>query len=244
LVYEEYELLGAFSCANLSGGVIIDVGAQVGLFTLKAAPFARRVFSYEPSSKNFPSLKKNVERNSLPNVQLHQKALWSSMGTVKFTDGGAGSVSGLGGMKGGYEVETTTLDAVVEEAGNVDLVKMDIEGAEYDVFSKCAASTLRRIARMVAEVHVFAPDHPKRLEGVVRQLEHSGFNVSLRSIPFQNAIVGFMKPWQNPLKSCNGRNAFLYRALLSAVYGATPILRRVKGSIDIGTQYLLFAQRI
>jgi hypothetical protein len=45
------------------------------------------------------------------------------------------------------------------------------------------------------------------------------------------------------LKSCNGNDAFLYRALLSAVYGATPILRNLKGSIDVGTQSLLFAYR-
>jgi hypothetical protein len=181
--------------------------------------------------------------NSLLNVHVHQEALWSSKGNVKFTEGGAGFVSDLGGAKGDYEVATTTLDAVVEEAGAVALVKMDIEGAEYDVFQGCRASTLRRIAKIVAEVHVFAQDHPKRLEAFVLQLKDSGFTVHIQGIPFQSTIVGMMKPWRCPLKSCNGKNAFLYRALLSAVYGAGPILGRLKGSIDIGTQYLLFAYR-
>jgi FkbM family methyltransferase len=244
LVYEEYELVRAFSCAKLGGAVVVDIGAQVGLFTLKAAAFAKSVSSYEPGSSNFRLLKENVERNSLHNVQLHQTALWSSKGKVKFTEGGAGFVSDLGGTRADYEVETTTLDSVVAEAGHVDLLKMDIEGAEYDVFPHCEAGTLRRIEKIVAEVHVFAPDHARRLEGIVRQLKDSGFSVSLQSIPFQDTVAGLMKPWHSPLRSCNGRSAFLYRALLSAVYGATPLLRRVKGSIDIGTQYLIFGHRI
>jgi FkbM family methyltransferase len=243
LVYEEYELLKTFNCAKLDRGSVIDVGAQVGLFTLKAAPFARRVFSFEPGSRNFSFLTGNVKRNSLLNVQVYQKALWSSAGRVKFTDGGAGFVSELGGAGGDYEVETTTLDAVVAEVGKVDLLKIDIEGAEYDVFSSCSESTLRGIEKMVAEVHVFAPDHPRRLDGIMHQLRDSGFNISLRGTPFQSVATGVMKPWRSPLRSCNGRNVLLYRALLSAVYGATPVLGRVKGSIDIGTQSLLFAYR-
>jgi FkbM family methyltransferase len=243
LVYEEYELLRAFSCASLKGGSIVDVGAQVGLYTLKAAPFARRVFSFEPSSTNFGFLKRNVERNSLLNVQVHQTALWSSTGRVRFTDGGAGFVSELGGVGGDYEVDTTTLDAVVAEVGRVDLLKIDVEGAEYDVFPACSDSTLRRIEKIVAEVHVFAPDHLRRLDGILHQLKDSGFNVSIRDTPFQTVTNGVMKPWRSPLRSCNGKSAALYRALLSAVYGAAPVLKRVKASIDIGTQSLLFAYR-
>jgi FkbM family methyltransferase len=235
--------LSAFTCANLNGGLVVDVGAQVGLFTLKASPFARRILSLEPSSRNFAFLKRNVARNMLNNVQVRQTALWSSTGRVKFTDGGAGFVSELGGTKGDYEVETTTLDAVVAEVGEIDLLKIDVEGAEYDIFPMCSDSTLRRIEKIVAEVHVFAPDHPRRLDGILHQLKDSGFNISIRDTPFQTVTTGVMKPWRSPLRSCNGRNVVLYRALLSAVYGAAPVLKRVKGSIDIGTQSLLFAYR-
>jgi FkbM family methyltransferase len=243
LVYEEYELFRAFSCANLKGGSVIDVGAQVGLFTLKAAPFAKHILSCEASSKNFPLLKANVERNSLRNVQVQHKALWSSTGRVRFTDGGAGFVSELLGKVGGYDVETTTLDAVVAEVGNVNLLKMDIEGAEYEVFRTCTKSTLQHIEKLVAEVHMFAPDHPKKLTGIMQQLRESGFSISMLKTPSQGIIDGLMKPWQSPLKSCNGKSVFLYRALLSAIYGATPILRNLKGSIEIGTESLLFAYR-
>ena len=243
LVYEEYEFLGSFRCANLRGGLVIDVGAQVGLYTLKTAPFAKRVISFEPSMKNFRYLKKNVERNSLLNVEINQRALWSSTGRVKFTNGGAGFVSDLVGARGDYEVETTTLEEVVANVGRVNLLKIDIEGAEYDVFRLCTESTLRQIERIVAEVHVYAADHPRKLEALILQLRDSGFSIAMQKIPFQNVIGGLTKPWQSALQSCNGKNIFLYRAFLSAVYGSIPIVKRLKGSTDIGTQSLLFAYR-
>ena len=243
LVYEEYELMSPFSCANMTGGLIVDIGAQVGLYTLKAAPFAGRVISFEPSAKNFSFLKANVDRNSLPNVQLHQQALWSSKGRVKFTDGGAGFVSVLGGSGVGYEVETTTLDEVILEAGEVSLLKMDIEGAEYDVFLSCRESSLRHVEKIVAEVHVYAPAHAGQFGSLVQRLKNSGFTTIIQNVPFQNSARGLAKPWRAPLKRCNGRNAIPYRALLSAVYGGAPFLGPLKKSIDIGTQSLLFAYR-
>ncbi len=243
LVFEEYELLPRFSCSGLAGGVVVDVGAQVGLYSLKTAPFAERVVSFEPSIRNFRMLRANVERSPFRNVSIRQQALWSSTGAVKFTDGGAGFVSELGGARGDYDVETTTIDEVVTECGRVALLKMDMEGAEYNVMPVCSESALRRIDRIVAEVHVFAPDHPAELKNLIQRLESAGFTVVLKPLPFQTVLEGIVKPWRSPLAKCNGRSVALYRMLLSAVYGATPLVRNLKGSMDIGTQSLLFAYR-
>jgi len=161
LVYEEYELMRPFRCANLNGGLVVDIGAQVGLYSLKAASFAGRVVSFEPSARNFPLLKANIRRNSLSNVGIHQQAVWSSRGNVKFTDRGSGYISMVGGAEGGYEVQTITLDDVIEKAGKVSLLKMDIEGAEYEVFSSCKKSSLDQVEKIVAEVHLHGPDHPR-----------------------------------------------------------------------------------
>ena len=243
LVFEEYELLPQFSCSKLTGGVVVDVGAQVGLYSLKTAPFADRVIAFEPSIKNFRMLKANVERSPFRNVRIRQQALWSSKGVVKFTDGGAGFVSELGGAPGDYDVETTTIEDVVTECGRIALLKMDMEGAEYSVMPVCSEAALRKIERIVAEVHVFAPDHAAKLQNLMRLLEDAGFSVVLKKLPFQNVAEGLFKPWSNSLGRCNGRSTVLYRLFLAAVYGATPLVRNLKGSMDIGSQSLLFAYR-
>ena len=243
LVFEEYELLGQFTCESLRGGIVVDIGAQVGLYTLKMSSFAEEVISFEPSLKNFRLLTANVERNSVLNVRLRQQALWSSKGRVKFTDGGAGFISELGGAPGDYEVETTTLDDVVAEFGRISLMKMDMEGAEYNVMSSSKESTLRQIDRIVAEVHIFAAGHLGELEGMIQKLRGAGFTLVIKPIPFQSVADGLLKPWRSSLQKCDGRSVPIYRAFLSVVYGATPIVKNLKGSIDTGTQSLLFAYR-
>jgi hypothetical protein len=68
---------------------------------------------------------------------------------------------------GGVQVDMVTLDEVV--AGRVDLLKMDIEGAEYETLSAASLSTLRSIQRVAMEYH---PNHP--LSAVASALEPAG----------------------------------------------------------------------
>ena len=126
------------------GMVFIDVGANDGLYTLFAAPRVGTVLAIEPSSREFERLRANIELNRLRNVIALQVALSDLPGEGTLCVGGyehegqntLGEFSYVG-VELGYKekVELKRLDDLVDQAGlkNVDIIKLDLEGAEFSV---------------------------------------------------------------------------------------------------------------
>jgi FkbM family methyltransferase len=240
LVYEDYELLDAFKVSRLPpGATVLDAGAFVGLYSLKASRYADRVVALEPGERNFRYLESNIRLNKAKNVEARQVALSSRQGVSAFSQ--AGTISALS-EDGKQVVRTTTLDDLVGTLGHVDLLKMDIEGAEYEVFAACIYA-LREIDKIAAEVHLRDSDQVAALRGLVNGLEGAGFKVVTMPSPCQSMTYGATKPWNCPLKRYNDGNASLYRLLLSLIYGAGPIARAAKRSMETGSEGLLYAYR-
>jgi len=141
------------------GGCVLDVGAQIGLFTLRAARRVGtqgRVIALEPEASNHALLLRNVALNRLRNVTVLRKAASSASGVrtlfLSPVNPGIHSLSlRVGDL--GVEVETLTLDRVAKEAGlrELDLLKVDVEGEELEVL-KGAAELLPRTREIVLEV--------------------------------------------------------------------------------------------
>ncbi|MCX6772766.1 MAG: FkbM family methyltransferase, partial [Candidatus Micrarchaeota archaeon] len=129
------------------GWNVIDVGANIGYFT---HVFSRlvgekgRVVAFEPFPEAFALLKKSAEANGLKNVSLEPLALSDTIGksTLYLSDKNFGDNS-LVERKGenGVLIRTTTLDAYAKEKGitRIDMVKIDTQGAEYEVLKGMAA---------------------------------------------------------------------------------------------------------
>jgi FkbM family methyltransferase len=130
-----------------AGMVYIDIGANQGYFTILAAKQVRdngSVFAFEPSPREFRRLRRNLRLNGCNNVTLESHALGSYQG---FTDfhmclGSQGSFSSIQlpgndvtSPKRLIQVPITTLDSYVKRSNirSVDLIKMDVEGAELEV---------------------------------------------------------------------------------------------------------------
>jgi FkbM family methyltransferase len=127
--------------AHLSpGGTFIDIGANVGWFTLLAAKFYRdrggRVFSFEPQAEIFRNLTRSVSANGFESIAtVHCVALGDRNGEIQMIDAGSnsGGSSIVAPELGRPEFETVQIrrfDDVVPALKRVDIVKMDIEGAE------------------------------------------------------------------------------------------------------------------
>ena len=127
------------------GMVVIDVGAHVGYYTLLAAQRVGptgKVYTFEPEPDNHALLLKNIELNGYRNVVATREAVSHRVGssTLYLTglDNGRHSMyhNGLP-ERGSVVVETTTLDSFLESQGwpRVDLVKIDVEGAEMSVLT-------------------------------------------------------------------------------------------------------------
>ena len=130
------------------GDIVVDCGAHVGAFSDRAfREGASKVIAFEPDPIQIECLR----RNFAPEIEagkfvLIKKAVWSDVGTTTFHIG-AGN-SGTGSVveqpaDSSLEVELTTIDRVVRELRlpRVDIIKMDIEGAEREAL-KGARSTL------------------------------------------------------------------------------------------------------
>lgn len=141
-VWERYET-DLFYKLIKPGDVVVDIGANIGYYTLIAAKIVGnegKVYAFEPESDNYELLVKNIEINGYTNITPIKKALSNRKGNLKLflnkTNLGGHSISddNVPIRKGGViEVETITLDDYFEKSINenrVDFIKMDTEGAE------------------------------------------------------------------------------------------------------------------
>lgn len=173
-----------------SARVTLDVGAHVGYFSLLAslANPDGRVYAFEPLARVRERLVGNVSLNRIENVSVQSLALGSKKGTATFfhVESGIPSSSSLSGefMRSivdqrrlvSSEVEVTTVDSFVEEndlAGKVDLVKIDTENTEDDVFRGMVRTLERDRPAIVCEVLKAGTGHA--IEAVVAPLGYAFF---------------------------------------------------------------------
>lgn len=159
----------------------LDLGANVGEFTEKLASKAGHVHAFEPDPWTFERLKGRV--GHLPNVTLHQAAIGIEDGTIalrrppEFADDpeqasiGCSIVAGDDDNWSSVEVKVVDFIAFLKRLNRkVDIVKMDIEGAEVDVLENFLESPLRdSVGAMFVETHeVNMPELRDRI-GKLRQ---------------------------------------------------------------------------
>jgi FkbM family methyltransferase len=154
---EAYTANGFYAPKN--GDVIFDVGANIGLFSVwigRQAPKAR-VLAFEPFEENCAAMEANLS-GWQHSVEVHHVALGGTAGVGAMVDGGERSLDHQLTMKlndNGPTVSVITLDQAVALAGTdmIDLLKIDIEGAEADVLAAASPSTMRRFRRIALEYH-------------------------------------------------------------------------------------------
>jgi FkbM family methyltransferase len=168
---------GLFKKAVKPGNVIVDIGANIGYFTLLSAKLAGesgKVFAFEPEPLNYDYLQKNVSLNSYQNIVVEQKAVSDTNGTTKFFicsyNPASHSINQCEGMEAfadgeqaqgeHIEVETIFLDDFLKDkTDRVDLVKMDIEGAEF-----LAINGMRKIIENNKDIKIILEYCPLLLE--------------------------------------------------------------------------------
>jgi FkbM family methyltransferase len=158
------------------GTVVLDLGMNRGEFArLVSARYKARVLGVEPVADFANSLRQ-------AGLEVLEAAVAGETGKISLhvhpTHGGT-VVERLGGMERvALEVDAVTLDDVFRhyDLDVVDLVKMDIEGAELDVLERVGVGTLERIKQISVEFHAFLnPEQRPRVEMITARLERLGF---------------------------------------------------------------------
>lgn len=156
----EPELQKLAACAELEGGVAVDVGANVGAHTLHFSALAGptgSVYAFEPEPYNFNLLDHNVRLNNLSNVIAQRKAVGDvvSMARMQIAKSNWGDHRITTG-EGDIEVPTVTLDDVLPAStvGRVRLIKVDVQGHEPHVFNGMRG-TLERNPDVIVITEIF-----------------------------------------------------------------------------------------
>lgn len=164
------------------GWKIVDIGANIGAFSLSVIEKASWLLAVEPNPQVYERLKKNLGRNSPPSDGIYQTlncALSSASGEGFLHLENDASCSGYiapGKSQKGFRIEMCTLDSVkVDWPDKIDLIKIDVEGHEIHVLLG-GQKVLSKTERVVFEYHSDTLYHMCR-----GFLEKIGFVERLRS---------------------------------------------------------------
>jgi FkbM family methyltransferase len=184
---------------------IIDIGAGLGDFSVCAAwrhP-DRKIAAFEPFRESFDLLQVNLRLNAISNVQAFPLAVGARSGPMQLQTATGVAVqhstasAGVVDPAASLPVEGVTLEGALRKAGfaHCDLLKVDCEGGEYDIFFHTPEETLRKIERIAMEYHDGCTPHSHT--ELADFLRGHGFAVSLRANPVHRHI-GFLTAVRRP----------------------------------------------
>jgi FkbM family methyltransferase len=155
------------------GERVVDCGANVGAFAVWAAVTGASVDAYEPHPLTFEWLERNTADLPVRCVRAAIVAEAPVDGTVGLrVDPGADTHNSLGGGGPSIDVPAVTLATAIGDG--CDLLKLDCEGAEFDLIAGTADEALTRARRIACEIHDWIGD-PAAIECRLRDL---GFEVN------------------------------------------------------------------
>jgi FkbM family methyltransferase len=177
---------------------ILDVGAHIGVFSVFAARLVPRgvVHALEPGAENFELLRKNLVVNEVGNSVAHRLALGGTTGTVRlyhapgsvghslYLNPGWAAVpteprsTQMHPKEGFEEVSSQVLEEFLmeNEIREVGYMKMNIEGAEYDVLLEAPVRVLQAVRFMQVELH---PAEDILARELVDRIRSAGFTTSV-----------------------------------------------------------------
>lgn len=141
--------------------VVFDIGANVGFYSLLSAAVLRdqgRIFAFEPLPRNLQYLRRHIAINKRESIEVIDLALADISGTETFQLAASHAMGRLS-SEGSVSVRVETLDALHDRGvlPDPDLMKIDVEGAEFRVL-RGAVRMLRR-----ANPVIFLSVHSERL---------------------------------------------------------------------------------
>jgi FkbM family methyltransferase len=163
---------------------VLDCGAHVGMASLwmKRMWPAARITAFEPDATIAALLRANLQRNGAADVEVVEAAVWNHDGTVSFRAPGtdAGAIDAVAADTVGPQRDVRAVRLRHWLSQPVDLLKLDVEGAELDVLED-NADLLHCVRAIHLEVHDFDPAR-RLLPGCLRRLDEAGFTYALSGL--------------------------------------------------------------
>lgn len=182
-IINEYRIKGF---EILENNVIIDIGGHIGLFALYASIISPngKIISIEPYPPNFLLLKENITNNNLNNIIFINKAVTDSNKNIELfidtCDDAAHSIYSNG--KNSIRIDGITLEEIIikNKISKCDMLKMDCEGAEYEILKNLPLEYFKKIDKIIMEYHM-VDRFPEKLEVVKTILVSQKFEIKINA---------------------------------------------------------------
>jgi FkbM family methyltransferase len=157
--------------------VIVDVGANIGIYAVPLAKRVKKVIAFEPHPKTSEILEKNVKLNNINNLILIRKAVGNSSGNVRYSLSKVPQESGIFRSNNNkietiIEMECVDLDHALLTESKVDWLLIDVERFEFDVLKGALNILYKCQPRIIYE------SHEEESRKVKEMLENEGYLVT------------------------------------------------------------------
>ncbi|MEK7680759.1 MAG: FkbM family methyltransferase [Patescibacteria group bacterium] len=205
-VFNEIFRLGEYRSAEdaikTAKNCIIDAGAHVGFFSLycRALNSSVKIFAIEPEAKNLSALKNHIKNNKIKKIKIFKGVLAGETGKrhLEISDDSHNhSITYSESEKKIVLVESVSFSDFCKfnKIKIVDLFKIDVEGAEYEIFENIKESDLSIVKFIILEYH-----NGNKRKMIERKLRQNGFGVQIFPSKFDKTM-GFLwaknKRWNN-----------------------------------------------
>jgi len=189
--YKEFFVDGIYNSLNLDNlNVVIDICANVGLFTkYMLCKNAKKVFCYEPNKSAFASLSKNYKNNN--SVSLNNLAVSTNNDKLRlYLDPNNTLVSSAKrNTSNFYDVDSITLKQIFiqNNIDKVDLIKIDIEGMEYELVENMDDDIFNKVDSFIIEYHdLQSMDKSTGVKKLIKKLKDQKYSVKFGDNIFKN----------------------------------------------------------
>ncbi|MEO0144262.1 MAG: FkbM family methyltransferase [candidate division WOR-3 bacterium] len=219
----EIYLLKIYGDIENLNGIVIDAGAHCGSFSIPVSFYAKEVIAIEPNPTILKILELNKLINSRENIKILPYALYYKKEKVKLKLEEFSEYNSIN-EKWGFEVQTITLDEILENYDEISLLKIDIEGAEFDVLLNTKPENLRKIKRIVGELHYENENLRDKLKNYLTSIGFDFVEIEKSNVYTPTSILKALRNSKN-IKG----NAF--NKLLNYLYLILPIRKPIISSI-------------
>jgi FkbM family methyltransferase len=181
----------------------VDVGANVGVFTayLINKKLSKKIISVECDAEALIDLRRNYELND--NVRIIDRALSSTNDPITFYHCSQNPIVSStlhpdklkqhkSGVMGNIEikVDTVTIQDLINDVGQIDLLKIDIEGGEYSIIENLDIKLFDNISNFFIECHFFEENYKEKYNYLIKKLQQNGYDVKEYVSNQSNTFVG------------------------------------------------------
>jgi len=190
-IEENYTRFPGFSVKD--DDIIVDIGAHIGVFSIFAAVRAKngRIYSYEPFLENFRLLEKNISMNSLSNINIFNLGVCGKERErnlfVEKDTGGHNLYNNLN--LGSREIRCTTIEGIFNSNNldQINFLKIDCEGAEYEILFNTPKDVFKKIDKISLEYHSSSSNLNTELKNFLRNMN---FDIILIDKPTEHILYG------------------------------------------------------